>query len=109
MQIFRGLIEGELSERESYIYFHAESAQTHKVVNDLARVRAVIEQSRLQHHFLGVKADSFVCTGVVVVPPDRVLVFPGKTKLKIMTWDSLVDSNRPRIHRRRTPEVSELF
>src|SRR5439155_25869379 len=43
------------------------------------------------------------------MPPDRVLMFPRETKLKIMTRDSLMNSNRPRVHRCRAPEVAELF
>src|SRR5438105_1108057 len=109
MQIFRGLIESELSERESYIYFDAESAQTHKVVNDLARVRAVIEQSRLQHHFLGVKTDPFVRGRRVVMTSNRVLMFPGKTKLKIVTGNSFMNADRSRILRGRAPEVTEIW
>jgi hypothetical protein len=43
-QIFRGLLEGELTERKFYIDLDAERSQAHEVVDDLARVRAVVEQ-----------------------------------------------------------------
>src|SRR6266550_4464117 len=60
LQVFRGLCERELAERKFHVHFHAQRAETHEIVNDLARVRAVIEQSSLQHHFLSIKADPFV-------------------------------------------------
>ena len=102
------MIEREFAEREFHIHFHAQRAQPHEIVNDLARMRAVIEQTGLQHHFLGIKADPFIRAGVVVMPPDRVLVFPGKTKLKIMPGNSFVNSDRPRVFCCRAPEVTEL-
>src|SRR6266446_409998 len=43
------------------------------------------------------------------MPPDRVLMFPRETKLKIMTGNSFVNGDRPRIHRCRAPEVTEFF
>ena len=107
-EIFRGLLECEFAEGESHVHFHAERAQTHEIVNDLASVRAVVEQTSLQHHFFGVKADAFVRAGVVVMTADRVFVFPGKTKLKIMAGNSFVHGERPRILRRRAPEVTEI-
>src|SRR5712691_608501 len=42
------------------------------------------------------------------MPPDRVFVFPGETKLKIMAGNSFVNSDRPRILRSRAPEVTEV-
>src|SRR5215813_9879728 len=61
LQVFCGLVERELSERESYIHFHAERTQTHEVVNNLARMRAIVEKTGLQHHLLCVKANTFIC------------------------------------------------
>ena len=109
LQIFGGLLKGEFAEREFHVHFHAQRAQSHEIVNDLARVRTVIEQTGLQHHFFSVKADPFVRTRVVVMPPDRVLVFPRETKLKVMTGNSFVNGDRPRIHRGRAPEVAKFF
>ena len=107
-QIFRRLIEGEFAERESHVHFHAERAQAHEVVDDLAGVRAVVEQSGLQHHLLGVKADAFVGARIVVMAPDRILVFPGKTKLEVMPGNSFVHGQRPRILRGGAQKVTEV-
>jgi hypothetical protein len=102
------LVERKLAEREFDVHFHAQRAEAHEIVNDLACVRAIIEQTGLQHHFFGVKADPFVRARIVVMPPDRVVVFPGKAKLKIVPGNSLVHSNRTGILRSRTPEVTEV-
>jgi hypothetical protein len=83
-------------------------SETHEVVNDLARVGAVVEQTGLQHHFFRVKADSFIFARVVVMTTDRVVVFPGKTKLKVMPRNSFVNGDRSRVFRRRLPEVAEF-
>ena len=50
-----------LRKGQFHIDFHPEGAQPHEIVNNLARVRTVIEQAILEHHFLGVKADPVVC------------------------------------------------
>src|SRR6266513_1239803 len=39
---------------------------------------------------------------------DRVLMFPGETKLKIMTENTFVNGDWSRIHRCRAPEVAEF-
>ena len=102
-EIFRRLLEREFAERELHVHFHPQRPQAHEVVNDLARVRAVVEKASLQHHFLGVEADAFVRAGIVIMPPDRILVFPGETKLEIMPGDSFVHDDRPRILRGGAP------
>jgi len=43
LKIFRGLFEREFTEREFHIHFHTKRAKPHEIVNDLARVRTVIE------------------------------------------------------------------
>src|SRR5262249_32227898 len=70
---------------------------------------AVIEQPGLQHHFFSVKANALVRTRVVVMSPNRVLVFPRETKLKVMAGNSFVDGDRPGIHRGRAPEIAKFF
>src|SRR5215813_6155548 len=40
--------------------------------------------------------------------PDWVLVFPRETKLEIMTGNTFVNGNRPRIHRRCAPKVAKF-
>src|SRR5438552_18701555 len=71
-------------------------------------MRAVIEQAILQHHLLGVKADPFVRPGIVIMPPDRIFVFPGKAKLEIMSGNSFVDNDRARILRGSAPEIAKI-
>ncbi len=88
--------------------FNPQRAQPHEIVNDLAGVRTVIEQARLQHHLLGIKPEAFVRAGIIIMPANRVLVFPGKTKLKIMARDSFVDADWPGIHRSCPPEIAEF-
>ncbi len=100
------MLEREFAERKFHVHFHPQRAQAHEIVNDLARVRAVVEQPGLQHHFLGVKTDSFVRAGVVVMTADRVLVFPRKTQLKIMAGNSFVNGDRSRILRGRTQKIA---
>src|SRR5205085_5130960 len=107
-EVLCGLIEREFTEREAHVHFHAKRAQTHEIVNNFARVRAVVEQTGLQHHLLGVKADAFVRARVVVMTLDWVLVFPGKTKLEVMAWNSFVNNDRPRVLRGRAPEIAEV-
>ena len=38
-----GLLERELAEHDFRVHFDPERAEPHKIVNDLARVRAVVE------------------------------------------------------------------
>src|SRR5947208_11688506 len=97
-----------MAKTQYYIHFHPKRAQPHEIVNNLARMRAVIEQAILQHHLLGVKADPFVRPGIVIMPPDRIFVFPGKAKLEIMSGNSFVDNDRPRILRGGAPEITKI-
>ena len=111
MQIFCGLVEFELADCEFYVHFDAQSAQPHEIVNDLAGVSrrgGIVEQSRLQHHFFRIKADPLVRTGIIIMTANRILVFPGKTKLEIVAGNSFMDTNRAWIHRSRAPEVAKL-
>jgi len=94
LQMFRSLLEREFTEREFYIHFHRQRVQTHKIVNDLAFVRTVVEQSGLQYHLLRVKADPFVRTRIVVMPPNPIFLFPRKIKLKIMAGNFLANCER---------------
>src|SRR5205807_7722013 len=55
-----------------------------------------------------VKADPFVRPGIVIMPPDRIFVFPGKAKLEIMSGNSFVDNDRPRILRGSAPEIAKI-
>ena len=64
LQVFGGLFQRELAEREFNVYLHPQRAQAHEIVNDLTSVRAIIKQAGLEHHFLGIKANPFVGTGV---------------------------------------------
>ena len=96
-QVVRGLFQREFAERELYIHFYAERTKTHEAVNRLAGARIVVEQSSLQHHLLRVKSNTLVSVRIVVVTTNRVLVFPGKTELKIMSGNPFVNRKRPRI------------
>src|SRR6266480_4291433 len=71
-------------------------------------MRAVVEQTILQHHLLDVKTNPFVGTGVVIMPPNRVFVLPGKTKLEIMPRNPFVNDDRPRILCGGAPEVTQV-
>src|SRR6266481_124185 len=42
------------------------------------------------------------------MPPNRVFVLPGKAKLEIMSGNSFVNDNRPRILRGGAPEITEV-
>src|SRR5439155_19087197 len=108
LKILCRFFQRELAERQFHIYFHPERAQPHEIVNNLARVRAVIEQTILQHHFLGVKTNPFVGPRVIIMPPNWVFVLPGKAKLEIMSWNSFVDNDRPRILCSGAPEVTKV-
>jgi hypothetical protein len=41
------LIESEFAERKFHVHFYAQRAESHEIVNDLARVRAVVEKASL--------------------------------------------------------------
>src|SRR6266568_9391515 len=79
------------------------------MIDDFARMRAVVKQPGLQHHLLRIEAYSLVRAGIVIVTPDRVGILPRKSQLKIMAWNSFVHRNRTRILGGRQPEESHLF
>ena len=43
------------------------------------------------------------------MPANRILVFPGKAKLKVVAGNSFVHANRSRIHRSGAPEITEIL
>src|SRR5437764_1139695 len=43
-QIIRGLIDGEFSDGQLDVHFHAQGAQTHEVVHDLAQLGTIVEE-----------------------------------------------------------------
>src|SRR5438093_5913925 len=109
LKVFRSLVERELADLKLHVHLYTQRVQSHEIVDYLACVWAVIEQPGLQHHLLRIKPDPLIRAGVVVMPPDGILMSPRKTKLKIMTRNSFMNGDRPRIHCRRAPEVTEFF
>ena len=59
-------------------------------------------------NFLGVKANPLVRGGSIIIAANRVLMFPGKTKLKIMARDSFMNADRSRVLRGGPPKIAEL-
>src|SRR6185503_13719989 len=75
-KIFGGLINREKPQREFHVDFNPERAKPHEVVDHLTRASAVVEESRLEHHLFSIKPDSFVWSGIIIMPPNRILVSP---------------------------------
>ena len=62
----------------------------------------------LQHHLLGIEADALVRAGVVVTPPNRILVRPRQGQLQVVAGHALVHDDRPRVARRGQIEVRQV-
>ena len=92
LQVFGGLFQREFAERKFHVHFHSQRAEAHEVVNDLASVRAVVEQAGLQHHFFGVKANPFIRAGIIVMPPNR--------SPRVSTRDKAENNDREFLHER---------
>ena len=102
------MIDGEFSDGQLHVYFHAQSPQAHEVVHDLAEPGTVVEETELQHHLFGIEADAFIRAGIVVTAPNLVFMRPRQRHLKVMSGHALVHNQRPRIFGNRQREVIKI-
>ena len=108
LQILGGLRDRKLAQRQLHVHFHAQRAQPHHVVDNLARSRTIVEHPCLEQHLFRVKADAFIGPGIVVVTADRIRVRPGKRQLKIVSRHTLVNNSDARILGVGQREVSQV-
>src|SRR5262249_5118338 len=78
LQILRRPVDVENAERELHVDLNSERTQSHKVANDLARLRTVVEQAGVEHQLLRIKPYALVRTRIIVVPADVILMGPGQ-------------------------------
>ena len=75
-QVGAGLLDRKITSRQANIDLDPQRPQTHKAVYDFPGCRAVVEQPRLQQHFLDIKPDAFIGAGIDVSPAHRVRILP---------------------------------
>ena len=101
-------IDREISQRQFHIHFHAQNPQAHEVIHNLAQLWTIIEETKLQHHLFGIKADTFIRAGVIVVSANRILMRPRKRELEIMPRHALMHDEWPWILGDRKRKVIEI-
>ena len=64
----------------------------------ISRVRGLSSYSpACEHHFFGVKTDSFIHAGIVILAPDRIRIAPGQRQLEEMSRHAFVHARGARV------------